>query len=707
MLAPNWLGHSALVFLLQLPLMNASEAPPASPPKARVQPKVIEQHGDKRVDPYFWLREKQNPEVRGYLEAENAWTAAQLKDTETLQRKIYDEIVGRIQETDSSAPVRSGAYRYYSRTEKGKNYAIYCRRQGDSGHEEILFDANAAAEGQKYFQLGIYDVSPNHSLLAVGVDTNGSEEFSLRFKKLPSGEQLADKLEKISGGFAWANDNRTVFYILEDAARRPYKVMRHELGKPQSEDAAVFEEKDERFRVSIDKTRSKKFMVLSVDSATTSEIHVTSADSPSQPFRLVLPRVQDIEAEIAHRGDAFFLRINDTARTFRLVRFPETKPEKANWTELIAARPDVTLEDVDAFADHLVTIERDKGLRKIRVRKFSAGEEHFVQFPEASYALYPGGGDDFETSLLRFTYTSLTTPNSAFDYDMNTRQRVLVKQQAVLGGFDPNNYITERLDATAPDGTKVPVSIVYRKGLSRDGKNPTLLYGYGAYGIPSDASFSSQIVSLLDRGFVYAMAHIRGGGDLGKTWHDAGRMMNKRNSFTDFVAAAELLVKDQYTQPRLLAIYGGSAGGLLMGAVVNMRPDLFGAVIAKVPFVDIVSTMQDSTLPLTVSEYEEWGNPADANAYSYIRSYSPYDNVERQSFPNMLVTAGLNDPRVSYWEPAKWVARLRTMKKDSNLLLLRTNMGAGHFGASGRYERFKETALDYAFLIKALGLKLE
>jgi oligopeptidase B len=687
-------------------IISAGE-PPAGPPKAKTQPKVLEAHGDKRVDNYFWLREKESPEVRQYLEAENAWTEAQLKDTDGLQKKIYEEIVGRIQETDSSAPVRSSGYLYYTRTEKGKNYTIYCRKQGTSGAEETLLDGNVLAEGQKYFQVGIFDASPDQRLLAYGTDTDGSEELTVRFKDLKSGQLLPDQLDKLSYGFTWANDNKTVFYVVEDASRRPYRLYRHVLGTKQAADALIYEEKDERFRVGIGVTRSRQFLVLQLDSQTTTEIRVAAASNPDEPFRVVVPRTQDVEAGLTHHGSSFFIRINDTGRTFRLVEAPVDAPDKSNWRERIAARKEVTLEEVDAYGDHLVTVERDRGLRKIRVKQFSTGAEHFVEFPEASYSMYAGGGDDFQTQVLRFNYTSLSTPMTAFDYDMNTKQRTLVKQQAVLGGFDPARYQTERREATAADGTKVPVSIVYRKGTKMDGSNPALLYGYGSYGAPSDASFSSTVVSLLDRGFVYAIAHIRGGGDLGKTWHDDGRMLNKRNSFTDFIAAAELLVKDKYTQPKKLGILGGSAGGLLMGAVVNLRPDLFGAVIAKVPFVDVVSTMMDSTLPLTVGEYEEWGNPAEAKAYSYMRSYSPYDNVERQSFPNMLVTAGLNDPRVSYWEPAKWVAKLRTLKKDSNLLLLKTNMGAGHFGASGRYERFKENALDYAFLIKALGLRLE
>jgi oligopeptidase B len=479
------------------------------------------------------------------------------------------------------------------------------------------------------------------------------------------------------------------------------------LGTKQGEDVEVYHEKDERFTVGIGKVRSKAFLLLSINSAVTSEILFIDAKKPESAPQVLIPRKQDVEYGVTHRGDRFYVWINDKGRNFRLVEFPVTARSDANWKELIAHRPSVTIEDVEAYAEHLVVTEREQGLRKIRVRRFSGGTEHYVDMPEPVYTLAANTDYPFETKTLRFVYTSLTTPASSYDYDMDTKTRVLVKRQPVLGGYEPANYVSERLEATAPDGVKVPISLVYRKGLKRDGTAPAMLYGYGSYGIPSEPNFASDRLSLLDRGFVFAIAHIRGGGDLGKTWHDDGKLQKKRNTFTDFIAAADLLVKQKYTSSKRLGIMGGSAGGLLMGAVLNMRPDLFGAVIAKVPFVDVMSTMMDASLPLTVGEYEEWGNPADAEAYRYMRSYSPYDNLERQSFPPILVTAGLNDPRVSYWEPAKWVAKLRTIKKDNNLLLLKTNMGAGHFGASGRYERYKETAFDYAFLFKALGVSTE
>lgn len=679
----------------------------SQPPKAKVVPKKITAHGETRIDNYFWLRDKTNPEVIAHLEAENAYTSGIMKDAEALQEKLYKEMVGRIQEDDVSVPVRRAGYLYYTRTEKGKQYPLWCRKQGADGAEQVMLDGNRMAEGHGYFVIGAVAPSPDQALLAYALDTAGDEEMTVRVKRLATGEHLSDQIEKAAASIVWAEDGRTLFYPVQDAAKRPYKLMRHTLGTPASSDVEVWHEKDERFNVGVSKTLSRGYILLTLDSQTTSEIRYIKATEPLSAWKVLAPRVRDVEAEAVHHGDSFYIRISDTSRTFRLAQAPVADPRKENWKELLAPRPDVTLEEIEAYRDHLITVERDAGLRKIRVRKLSAGEEHFVTMPEASYALSVGGSVEFDSTTLRFVYASLVTPSSTYDYDMDSRQRTLLKRQPVLGGYSPEDYATERITATARDGVEVPVSLVYRKGLKKDGSAPALLYGYGSYGIPSDAYFSSDRISLLDRGFVFAIAHIRGGGDLGKPWHEAGRMLNKRNSFTDFIAAAEALVEQKYTSSRKLAILGGSAGGLLMGAVVNLRPDLFGAVVAKVPFVDVVNTMEDASLPLTIGEYEEWGNPAEQKYYAYIRGYSPYDNIENQTYPNMLVTAGLNDPRVSYWEPAKWVAKLRTLKRGDNLLLMKTNMGAGHFGASGRYERFKETAFDYAFLLKALGLSMQ
>jgi oligopeptidase B len=674
------------------------------PPVAAVRPHAITQHGETRVDNYFWLREKENPEVREYLEAENAWTAEQMRDTEPLQEQLYREIVGRIQETDTSAPVRSAGWLYYSRTVAGAQYRIYCRkRDGSNGEEEILLDADQAAEGLAYFQLGVFKPSSDHTLLAYSIDTEGDEDFTVFFKNLRTGELLPDHITNTYYSFEWAADNRTVFYNILDEARRPYKVMRHTLGEDPSKDVEVYHETDERFEVDIDRTRDRAYLLLDSHSHTTSETRFLPAGQPTGEFMPIVERVQGVEMDVTHHAGRWYIRTSDGAPNFRLVSAPVGNSVKANWREEIPARQDATIEAVDAFSGFLVVSERYDALPQIRIRDFRTGAEHYVQVPDPVYTVEAEPGGDYATPVVRLTYSSLTTPETAYDYDMGERTLSVVKREAVLGGFDRENYATERMEATSADGTTIPISLLYRKGLKRDGSHPALLYGYGSYGISIDASFSHVRLSLVDRGFVYAIAHIRGGGDLGKSWHEAGRMANKTNTFQDFLAAAEALIGAGFTNSRRLGIMGGSAGGLLMGAVLNLRPDLFGAAIAKVPFVDVLSTMSDATLPLTVGEYEEWGNPEQPEHYARIRAYSPYDNVRLADYPQLLVTAGLNDPRVSYWEPAKWVAKLRACSSSSKLLLLKTNMGAGHFGASGRYERYRETALDYAFLLKALG----
>lgn len=697
------LRRTLVLTVLSLAMLAQTPTLSVTPPVARKQPKNIELHGDARPDPYFWLREKTNPEVISYLEAENAYTAAMMADTAELQAKLYKEILSRIKETDLSVPARRKGYYYYSRTEEGKQYQIWCRKRGSlEAAEEILIDGNVLAEGKKYFSAGALAVSPDQQVLAYAIDTDGDEIHTIFFKDLRTGMLLQDRITRATASIAWGNDNKTFFYTTQDEALRPYKLFRHTLGA--AADVEIYHETDERFTVEVEKTRSEKFLLMELRSQTTTETRYLDADHPGGAFKVLFPRKQDIEYQVAHHENSFFVRINDTGRNFRLIETQVENPQPSGWKELIPHRREATLEMVDAFKDHLVVGERLSGLRSLRIRKFSTGEEHWVKFEEPVYTIAAGGSAEYDTNIVRFTYTSLVTPSSVYDYNMDEKTRELKKIQPVLGGYDPSRYTMERISATAADGTKIPISIVYRKGLTKDGTNPALLYGYGSYGIPSEPGFSSERLSLLERGFVFAIAHIRGGGDLGEIWHDEGKMKKKRNTFTDFIACAQHLVDEKYTQPSKLGVIGGSAGGLLMGAVLNMRPDLFGAVIAKVPFVDMLNTMMDSTLPLTVGEYEEWGNPADPGAYQYMRSYSPYDNLESQKFPHILVTAGLNDPRVSYWEPAKWVARLRTLNKSSNLLLLKTNMGAGHFGASGRYERFKETALDYAFLFKALGV---
>ena len=682
-------------------------APPdhntAHPPAAKIVPKATIVHDDIREDNYFWLRDRSDPDTIAYLEAENAYMQAMMRPAEDLQTHLYSEMLGRIKQTDMSVPVKRDDYFYYTRTEEGKPYSIYCRKSDTlTAAEEILLDANLLAEGQKYFRLGVFAPSPNHALLAYSIDLIGDEVFTVRVKNLETGALLSDEISSTSYSLEWASDNATLFYTVLDEAKRPFKVFRHTLGEVQ--DPLIYHEPDRRFELDLSKTSSRAFILINSRSPLTTEIQCVRSDEPLGDFRIVLPRVHEVEYDLTHHGDSFFIRTNDGAKTFRLVQAPVSDPSKANWTEILPGRAAVTIEDVTAFKDHLVVEERELGLTKLRIQAMSNGETHYVEFPEPVYSTALTGNAEYATKSFRFSYTSLVTPNSVFDYDMETRDRELKKQQEVLGGYDPSQYQSERIYASAPDGAKVPISLVYKKGVHQDGSAPMLLYGYGAYGLSMDPGFSSDRLSLLDRGIVYAMAHIRGGGDLGKPWHEDGRLLKKTNTFTDFIACAEHLIEKKYTAPSHLAIEGRSAGGLLIGAVLNMRPDLFGVAIAGVPFVDALNTMLDASLPLTVGEYEEWGNPEEKAYYDYIKSYAPYENVQARSYPSLLITAGLNDPRVSYWEPAKWAAKLRALKTDCNTLLLKTNMGSGHFGASGRYEYLKETAFNYAFLLHAFKI---
>jgi oligopeptidase B len=692
-----------LLFALTVMTLIVSADDAVQPPVAKIVPHSSTTLGETRIDNYFWLRDRDDPDTIKYLEAENEYTKARMKHTDALQSKLYLEILGRIQQTDLSVPTKRDDYFYYTRTEEGKQYGIYCRKHGIDGKEEVLLDGNAMAEGHRYFRVGNFAASPNHKLLAYSVDYEGDEAYTIHVKNLATGKLLADTIKNTYYSLEWGNDNATFFYTVLDAAKRPYKVYRHTLGVTRN--TLVCHETDERFTVELEKTRSRAYILINIGSSLTSEVRYIKADHPKGRFATLLPRVQETEYDVTHHGDSWFIRTNEGAKTFKLVEAPVKDPSRPNWKEVMAARPEATIEAVTAFKDDLVTEERDRGLIKIRIQNFLTGNAHYIEFDEPVYTASIGANAEYDTKLLRFDYTSLVTPNSVFDYNMDTRERELKKQQPVLGGYDPSKYQSERIYTTAPDGVKVPISLVYKKGLVQNGKAPMLLYGYGAYGISMDPTFSSDRLSLLDRGMIYAIAHIRGGADLGKPWHEDGRILKKKSTFTDFIACAEHVLAEKYTSPDRLAIMGGSAGGLLMGAVTNMRPDLFAVVVAKVPFVDALNTMLDASLPLTVGEYEEWGNPNEQQYYDYIKSYAPYENVAAKEYPQILVTAGLNDPRVSYWEPAKWMAKLRAMKKDNRLLLLKTNMGSGHFGSSGRYEYIKETAFDYAFLLNALGIE--
>jgi oligopeptidase B len=678
---------------------SKSGASPA-PPVAKAVPRATTLHGDTRIDNYFWLRDRADLDVIAYLEAENAYTEAIMKSTEPLQTNLYQEILGRIKEDDLSVPVKRDDYYYYSRTVQGKAYSIYCRKHGSlDSEEEVLLDANALAEGQKYFRLGNFAISENHRLLAYSIDLEGDEAYTICVKDLATGALLSDRIANTYYTLEWANDNTTFFYTVLDPAHRPYRVFRHHLGA--ASDTLVYEETDGRFGLGLLKSRSQRYIFIHIASPLTTEVRYLPANQPLGDFRPVLARRQDVEYDVAHRGNHFYIRTNEGAKTFHVMRTTVASPSTANWEEVVAARDAVTVEGVDAFEDHLVVYEREKGLEKICVRPDGAAI-YYIDFPEPVYSVHPAGNAEFKTKLLRFSYTSLVTPISIFDYDLETRRRELKKQYEVLGGYDASLYQSERIFAKAADGVEVPVSLVYRRGMIRNGENKLLLYGYGSYGYSIDPAFSPDRLSLIDRGFIFAIAHIRGGADLGKPWHDSGKLLSKKNTFSDFIACAEHLIAEEYTSTSRLAIMGGSAGGLLVGAVVNVRPELFHAVVAKVPYVDTLNTGLDPTLPLTIGEYEEWGNPEQCEYYTYIKSYAPYENVGAKAYPAMLVTAGLNDPRVSYWEPAKWVAKLRALKTDHNVLLLKTDMGSGHFGPSGRYAGIRETAFDYAFLLRVM-----
>lgn len=676
-----------------------------TPPVAAKQPTRIEAQGDLRIDDYFWLRERENPAVRAYVEAENGYTAAVMAHTAALQAKLFQELRGRIQERDSAVPEQIDGYFYYHRFEEGKQYPIFCRKQGSLDHpEEILLDQNELAAGHAFCELGIYKISLNHRLLAFSVDYEGNERFVLHVKDLANGELLADAIPETFYSVEWAADNRTLFYNKQDAVWRPYKVFRHTLGADPAQDELVMHETDDAYWLQIAKTKDQHYILLDLHSSTTKEVWFIPADQPAAAPTVIHPREHKVEYSVEHHSGQFLITTNWEAENFRVMAAPVDNLGKGQWRERIPYRPAVKIDGVEPFQNHLVIHEREQGLRQLRVIDLRTQQEHVVKSPEAAYSYGRHSNPDFHSNLLRFTYTSLTTPNTVYDYNMDTQTREFKKQEPVLGGYDATQYETLRLYATARDGTQVPISLVRRKDAPKDQPLPTLLYGYGSYGACIEPAFNASRISLLDRGMAFAMAHIRGGGEMGRQWYLHGKLLHKLNTFTDFVDAAQYLVDAGYTAPNRLTAMGRSAGGLLMGAVVNLRPDLFQAVIAGVPFVDVMNTILDPTIPLTVIEWEEWGNPNRPDEYAYMRAYSPYDNLEAKAYPHILATAGFNDSRVQYWEPAKWVAKLRTLKTDSNRLLLKTNMGAGHSGASGRFDYLKETAFEYAFLLDALGI---
>ncbi len=686
-------------------LTNMNDVTNVTAPVAKKVKKEMTIHGDTRVDNYYWLNQREDQEVISYLNAENDFTKGKLKHTEPFQEKLYEEIIGRIQKDDSSVPYKDNGYWYIRRFEEGKEYSIRARKKGSlDAKEEIMLDENELAAPYDFYSLGGTSVSQDNKLLAYGEDTLSRRIYTLKFKNLETGEMLDDVIENTTGRGVWANDNKTLFYSVKDKSLRSYKIFKHKLGTPSSKDVEVFHEDDETFGTFVYKTKSDKYIVIGSFHTLTGEYRVVNADTPDDEFRIILPRDREgnHEYSIAHYDDKFYIRTNWNAKNFRLMVTDENKTDKANWTEVIPNRDDVLLEGMDIFKDHLVISERKAGITNLRVRPWK-GEEHYIDFGESAYLAYTSVNPDFNTDVVRIGYQSMTTPNSTYDYNMNTKKMELKKQTAVLGGFDSKNYTTERIFATARDGVKVPVSIVYKNTTKKDGTAPLLLYAYGSYGSSMDPYFSSVRLSLLDRGFVYAIAHIRGGEEMGRHWYEDGKKLKKKNTFTDFIDCGEELIKKGYADKENLFAMGGSAGGLLMGAIVNMRPEMWKGVVAAVPFVDVVTTMLDETIPLTTGEWDEWGNPNDKEYYDYMKSYSPYDNVEAKAYPNMLVTTGLHDSQVQYWEPAKWVAKLRDMKTDKNTLLLHTNMEAGHGGASGRFARYKETAMEYAFLLDLAG----
>ena len=690
------------IFTLTVMAQDGKTSMMLQPPTTEKKPKVTEINGDKLVDNYFWLREKTNSAVIAHLEAENAYAAALMKPTEGLQERLYSEILSHIKQTDVTVPYRWGDYFYYTRTVEGQQYSIFCRKlKSLDAAEQILLDLNEMAKGQKFMSVGSFAPSDDGTLLAYSTDNTGYRQYTLHVKNLKTGEMLAENIERVDN-IAWATDNKTIFYVTEDAVtKRSDKFFRHVLGTDKSD--LIYEEKDELFDIGVSRSRDKAVILLGAFSKTSTDFRFIPANDPKAAWKIIVSRQADHEYDVDHRGDLFYIRTNKGAKNFRVMTAPVADPAEKNWKEFVAHRPAVKVEDINLFADYAVLSEWENGLEQIEIVDFKQNQRHRIVFPEPVYSTSLSNNREFNTATLRYNYQSLTTPSSVFDYDMNSRKASLLKQTEVPGGFDKNNYKAERVFATASDGTKIPMSVVYRKTVKLDGSAPALLYGYGSYGISIPPTFSASRLALLDRGVVFVIGHIRGGGELGEPWRDAGRMMRKINTFTDFIACAEHLVNNKYTAKDRLVIQGGSAGGLLVGAVANMRPDLFKAVVAQVPFVDVLNTMLDASLPLTTSEYIEWGNPNEKAAYDYMKKYSPYDNIHKADYPAMLVKVSLNDSQVPYWEGSKFVSKLRDFKTDKNPLILKVNMGAGHGGASGRYDAIHETAFDYAFMLWQMG----
>jgi len=679
---------------------------PQAPIAEKINKELVSPHGDVRTDPYFWMNQRDDEKVIAYLEAENAYTDEIMKHTADFQESLYKEIIGRIKQTDESVPYKKDGYYYYTRYEEAKEYPIFCRKKDKLDNpEQIMLNVNEMAEGYEFYQVAGRSVSTNNRLLAYSVDTVSRRRYTIYVKDLETGELLEDQIPNTSGGITWANDNQTIFYVVKhEETLLPYKVYRHKLGTKFTEDVLVYEEMDNTFGTSCFKTKSKSFIMLRLSSTITTEYRYLDANDPTTEFKVLQPRTRELEYYVDHYEDHFYIQTNLEAKNFRLMKTPLDKTTKENWVEVIPHRDDVLLQGFETFNEFLVLSEKEKGLSQLRIIDWKDKEEHYIQFEDEAYSAWISTNPDFDSQLLRYGYTSLTTPRSTYDYNMVTREKILLKQQEVLGDFDPTNYESKRFYCKAKDGVEVPVSIVYRKGMEKNGDNPLWITGYGSYGSSYDPYFSSVRLSLLDRGFVFAIAHVRGGEELGRQWYEDGKLLNKKNTFTDFIACTEFLIDENWTNPDLVFASGGSAGGLLMGAILNMRPDLYKGVIAQVPWVDVVTTMLDETIPLTTGEYDEWGNPNNKEYYDYMLSYSPYDEVTAQYYPNIMITTGYHDSQVQYWEPAKWTAKLRDYKTDDNLLIFKIEMDYGHGGASGRFQRYKEIALEYAFVFDLLGI---
>jgi oligopeptidase B len=675
------------------------------PPVAQKNPERLIYHNDTIIDNYFWLRERENEDALNYLRAENDYKDSIMKHTEPLQELLFEELKSRIKETDLTVPVKRDSFYYYSRTEEGKQYDIYCRKLGSlEAPEEVILDVNQLSEGYDTYFMGSNSISPDHKLLAYTVDTTGREQFTNYVKDLESGEILPDTIHSTDGKIVWASDSKTLFYTTLDDIERPYKLFRHVLGIKTKNDVLVYHEKDKAFDLYIEKTSDKKYLLMTLEAIGSTEYRYLRADRPTGKFKIFKNRTADVEYKIDHRDNQFYILTNEEAQNFKLMTTPDNKISASNWSELIEHRDSTLLTGFNLFQDYMVLYEKENALGQIRVINFDDKLSHYIEFPESICSVYGTGNYQFDTDVLRVSYSSMITPKTIYDYNMNSREMTLKKQEEIVGGYDKSEYVTERLYAEAKDGIKVPITLVYKKGMIDNGSAPLYLSGYGSYGFGSNPYFSKTRLTLLNRGIVYASAHIRGGNDLGRWWYEDGKYLNKKNTFTDFIACAEHLISVGYTSSEKLFISGGSAGGLLIGAVVNMRPELFKAAIAKVPFVDVINTMMDPTIPLTVNEYTEWGNPNEIEYYEYMKSYSPYDNVTAQAYPNMLITAGLYDPRVQYWEPAKWTAKLRATKTDNNIIILKTNMKSGHSGYSGRYDRIHDIAFEYAYILDILGM---